>query len=79
MVLNIPADGQIYPLGQINTQLHIWNTNMPAAQVTNYHITIVNVSHMQAQIQAGHTDSYQPMGNMVYIQNNGPSRLQALW
>jgi hypothetical protein len=79
-VVNIPPDGQIYQLGQIASALHVYNTNNPAGAHTLYNITIINVGNwLNVQILPGHTDTYHPAGNNVFLQNNGPSRLQALF
>lgn len=79
-VVNIPPDNRIYNLGRIQSQLHVYNTNNPAAPNTLYNLTIPNVSNwMNRNILPGHTDTYAPAGNAVYIQNQGPSRLQVLY
>ena len=80
MVVDIPPDGRIYRIGRINGSLHIYDTNHPGAAQTQYVITISNVVGGQhVMIQPGHTDTYAPNNNMVFIQNNGPSKLQALY
>lgn len=63
-----------------NSTLNVYNTNNPPGPVTHYNLTIVNIGNYQnVAILPGHTNSYQPANNMVYIQNNGPSGLQALY
>lgn len=76
-VVNIPPDGNIYSIGPIDSLMHIYNTDHPHGVVTNYYLTILNVGYYpNVAILPGHTDTYQPAGNKVFIQNNGPSRLQ---
>ena len=79
MVVNVQPDGRIYNLGRIQHTVHVYDTNIPAGGNTGYQITIVDVTHQNRTIQPGHTHSYSPGGNAVYIQNNGPSRLQVLY
>ncbi|XXT21331.1 hypothetical protein WME94_07190 [Sorangium sp. So ce429] len=79
MVVDIPPSGQIYGLGRVSSALHIYDTNNPPGAVTRYEITILNVISQSRQIAPGHTDTFQPAGNVVYVQNNGPSKLQALY
>ncbi len=79
-VVNIPPDYRIYNLGKINGSLHVYNTGRPAGGLTIYDLTIIGVNHWHdVQIAAGHTHTYQPLGNTVYIQNNGPDILQCLY
>lgn len=79
-VVNVPPDGRIYSLGRIVSEMHVYNTNNPPADGTRYYLTIVNVGeYPNVLIQPGHTQTYHPHGNAVYIQNNGPSRLQVLY
>jgi len=79
-VVNIQPNGTIYGLGAINSTMHIYNTGNPAGGNSTYNLTIINVNNWQGVvIPQGHTDTYQPQGNAVYIQNNGPNRLQVLY
>jgi hypothetical protein len=79
-VVNIPPNGAIHSLGVINSTMHIYNTGNPAGGNSTYNLTIVNVNNwMGVVIQQGHTDTYNPAGNAVYIQNNGPNGLQVLY
>jgi hypothetical protein len=79
-VVNIPPDNKIYALGKINGQFHVYDTGRPVGGITTYDLTIVNVNHWQnIQIQGGHTHTYNPGGNAVYIQNHGGDVLQCLY
>ena len=79
-VVNIPPNGAIYSLGAINSTLHIYNTGQPGGGNTTYNLTIIAVNVWMGVVTApGNTQSYNPAGNAVYIQNNGPSQLQALY
>ena len=79
-VVNVPPDQQIYNLGIINGTMHVYNTNQPAGAATQYDLTIIHVGYWgNVGILPGHTDSYPAGGNAVYIQNQGPSRLQVLY
>ncbi len=79
-VVNIPPNNVIYALGVINGTMHVYNTNQPPAAITQYDLTIINVNHWgNVGILPGDTQSYPAGGNAVYIQNHGPSRLQALY
>jgi len=79
-VINVPPDGQIYGLGQIGGQLHIYNTGNPPGGNTTYNLTILNVGAFMGQLLApGFMQTFLPAGNITYIQNMGPSKLQALF
>lgn len=77
MVVNIPAFSPIYQLGAVPSPMHIYNQG--GAQ-THYDLTIINVGvWLNVAIQPGHTDTYRPDNNPVFIRNNGPSKLQVLY
>ncbi|WP_437862952.1 hypothetical protein [Sorangium sp. So ce363] len=79
-VVNIPPNQVIYKLGPIPGTMHVYNTGNPGGGATTYNITILNVgAWTDVVIQTGHTDTYQPNGNVVFVQNLGPSRLQVLY
>lgn len=82
MVVNIPADGQIYQVGKVTGLLHVYDVGNPggAGAITTYGVTILDGgSYLNQQLTAGHTNTYNGTGGMVYIQNVGPSVLQALY
>ncbi|PCI75019.1 MAG: hypothetical protein COB20_13895 [SAR86 cluster bacterium] len=79
MVVNISPDGRAYSLGKINSTMHVYNTNNPPGRVTNYDITITSMFYRSVDVLPGHSDQYAPNDNAVYIQNNGPSKLQVLY
>ena len=79
-VVNVPPDGRIYGLGQIDGSIHVYDTNQPAAPSTTYDLTIIGVNVWNGvQIAPGHTDTYPGDGTAVYVCNHGPSRLQVLY
>ncbi|QOJ01539.1 MAG: hypothetical protein HRU70_14030 [Phycisphaeraceae bacterium] len=79
-VVNIPPNNQIYNLGIIHSQLHVYDTGNPPGGVTTYDLSIPNVNYWpNIQTQQGHTQTFSPQGNAVYIQNHGPSTLQCLF
>ncbi|MGK3967057.1 hypothetical protein WMF38_23150 [Sorangium sp. So ce118] len=79
-VVNVAPNSVIYKLGPIPGTMHIYNTGNPGGGATTYNLTILNVGvWTDVVIQTGHTDTYQPNGNVVFIQNLGPSRLQVLY
>lgn len=80
-VINIPPDGNIYHSpAPVPGTVHVYNVGTPAGPTTTYHLTIPHVVNvMHAHIAPGHTQSYQANGNVVYIQNLGPSKLQLLY
>ena len=74
-VINIPPNNQIYAIGRIQSTLHVYNPGV----LTHYSITIIDVNvWINQHIAQGHTDTYHPVGNAVYVQNAGPSMLQVL-
>jgi hypothetical protein len=79
-VANIPPDNSRVSLGQVNGQLHIYNIGNPGNGSTEFWISFQPPRKwIVAEIQAGHTQTYQPGGKEVLIENHGPSKLQALW
>src|SRR5262249_24478470 len=79
-VFDIPPNNLIYGLGPINSRLHIYDTGHPGVGPTQYSVTILNVGVWINQVlTAGNMHAYIPGGNAVFVQNHGPSKLQALW
>ncbi len=78
-VVNVPANAQIYSLGRITGALHIYNIGNPPG-TTHYNITIVTIGNWNhVPVAPGHSNTYHPAGNAVYLQNMGPSVLQVLY
>jgi hypothetical protein len=79
-VVNVPPDNRIYRIGAVPGTMHVYNVGQPAPPNTTYDVTILNVNvWLNQSLPAGHTHSYPANGNMVFIQNHGPSRLQVLY
>ncbi len=79
-VINLQPHSDDVNLGAINTQLHIYNTGMPVKEVGHYDIKIGAMPwQLGVNIQVGHTDTYNPQGAVVMINNWGNTRLQALY
>ncbi|TDR81562.1 hypothetical protein [Paludibacterium purpuratum] len=79
-VINLQPHSGDVNLGAISTQLHIYNTGKPSAETGHYDIKIGNNAWvLGVNIQTGHTDTYNPQGAVVLINNWGMTRLQALY
>ena len=79
-VVNIdPGPGSVN-LGRIATTLHIYNTGRPAGGDTTYWMSFQPPRiYVEERSAPGHTKSYDPGGKEVFVENKGPSMLQALW
>lgn len=76
-VINIQPHSGDVNLGQINTELHIYNVG---PELGHFDIKIGNAAWQNSiDINSGHTVTYIPNGQVVLINNWGMSRLQALF
>ncbi|WP_417527609.1 hypothetical protein [Marinomonas shanghaiensis] len=76
-VINIPSHSGDVNLGQINTELHIYNVG---PELGHFDIKIGNAAWQNGvNINSGYTITYRPNGQVVLINNWGMSRLQALF
>lgn len=76
-VINLQPHSGDVNLGNITTELHIYNTGQ---ELGHFDIKIGNDGWQKGvNIQPGHTITYKPQGEVVLINNWGMTRLQALF